>query len=181
MKKILLPLLTSLLLIFVVCGSSDTKEKSDAGSNNKEKSTGNIEWVKFDTGLTTAAEDGKCLMVYFWRHGCSWCKKMEKSTFSNETVIDLVGAYFAPAKVNTGSNDIYHTLKGNISAKQLAKSFKIRGVPATYFLNQDGAIITSLPGFVPADKFEIILKYIGEEHYKDKTMDEYIKTLKQSS
>ena len=106
---------------------------------------------------------------------------MEKGSFSNDMIAELINAYFVPVKVNTRSNDIYHTPQGDISAKQLAKGFKLRGVPATYFLNQDGAIITGLPGFVPPEKFEIVLKYIGEEHYKDKTMDEYTKSLDENS
>jgi len=104
---------------------------------------------------------------------------MEKGTFSDEKIKDLINAYFTPVKVNTSSKDIYKTEKGEISASQLARSFKIRGVPATYFLKSDGTILTGIPGYKPPESFELVLKYFGEEHYKEKSFGEYQKELKE--
>ena len=177
MKKVILAvvsLVVVLLIVYTVSG-----DKDNPGSHSEY--TNDVEWIKFDTGLKQAAEDGKYLIVYFWRDGCPWCTRMLKDTFANEKIVDLVNAYFTPVKVKTTSKEIYHTDKGDISASQLARSFKMRGVPATFFLKPDGAIITNVPGYVPADKFELILKYLGEEHYQNKSFEEYQKSLKESS
>lgn len=177
MKKTILAVVSLAIVLLIVYTAFGDKDNPGSTSDL----TGNIEWTKFDAGLKQAAEDGKYVMAYFWRDGCSWCTKMEKGTFSNEKIANLVNAYFTPVKVKTTSNDVYHTDKGDISAKQLARSFKIRGVPATFFLKSDGTIINNVPGYAPADKFELILKYLGEDHYKDKTFEEYQKSIKEES
>ena len=83
MKKVLLAALTSLMLILVVCGSSKSEKQNKAESQTpvEKQQAGkiaetapaltdnDIEWSKFDEGLTIAAEDGKYAMVFFWRHG----------------------------------------------------------------------------------------------------------------
>jgi thioredoxin-related protein len=102
---------------------------------------------------------------------------MEEGTFSDGQIIDLVDAYFIPAKVKTTSGEVYETAKGVFSAQKLARSFGIRGVPATYFLKPDGTIITNVPGYVPVDNFSLILKYLGEEHYLSISFEEYKNSL----
>jgi len=52
-------------------------------------------------------------------------------------------------------------------------------VPATYFLKSDGTILTGIPGYKPPESFELVLKYFGEEHYKEKSFGEYQKELKE--
>jgi thioredoxin-related protein len=106
---------------------------------------------------------------------------MEKGTFSDETVKDLVGAYFTPVKVNIRSNDVYNTDKGEISAGDLARGLQIRGVPAIYFFNNDMSILTSIPGYKPAEDFQLILRFIGEDHYLDQTFEEYKASLAKES
>ena len=102
---------------------------------------------------------------------------MEKGTFSDENIINLINAYFVPIKINTRSSDVYHTEKGDFSAGQLARSFGIRGVPATFFLTPEGSIITNIPGYLPADRFSLVLRFIGEDHYKNQTFSEFLKSL----
>jgi len=106
---------------------------------------------------------------------------MEKGPFSDEKIINLINAYFTPIKVKTTAREVFKTDKGEISTKDLVRSFKIRGVPATFFLKPDGTILINIPGYKPSDDFELVLKYIGEDHYKDKNFSEYLRSIKQGS
>ncbi len=177
MKNIVIAIvaLTAVILI----AYSVSPDKNNQGT--KAESSDDLTWVKFDTGLKLAAKDNKYVMAYFWRPRCPWCTKMENGTFSNQKIIDLINAYFTPVKVNTGSKDIYKTEKGEISVGQLARSLRIRGVPATYFLKADGTVLTGIPGYKSAEIFELILRYFGEEHYKEKSFEEYQKEPKEDS
>lgn len=173
MKKMVFPIMVLPVMMLVVCGASGDKDKPAKEVSQVDV----IEWVKFDVGLKQAAEDNKYIMVYFWGPGCGWCKRIEQDTYSNEKIADLVGAYFTPIKVNGSSDEKYKTTAGEITAKQLARKFRLRGYPSVCFLKSDGSILTCLPGYIPPQKFETVLKYIGEEHYKNKSYQDYLKSI----
>ncbi len=172
MKKAVFLIVVLFAVIFITCGGNDNKNNP----RKKVTSANTIDWLRYDTGINKAAEDGKYVLVYFWRHGCGWCKKMEQDTYANEEVMDIVNDYFIPVKVNAGSGDSYNTKDGRISTRQLVNRFRIRGFPTSCFLKPDGSVLTCQPGYVPPQKFETILRYIGEEHYKDESFQEYIKS-----
>lgn len=87
----------------------------------------------------------------------------------------MVNAYFTPAKIKTTANETFHTSQGDITTRQLVKAFKIRGVPATYFLKPDGSVIFSVPGYLPPENYGLVLRYIGEGHYLEKSFDDFRK------
>lgn len=177
MRKIVFPIMALLAMMLIVCGASGDKDKPAEEVSQSDI----IEWVKYDVGLKQAAEEGKYVLVYFWNHGCGWCKRMEQDTYANEKVMDIVNAYFTPVMVNAGSNEYYNTKNGRITTRQVVNKFRLRGFPTSCFLKPDGSILTCLPGYVPPQKFETILKYIGEEHYKDKSYQEYLKRIEKKS
>jgi len=55
------------------------------------------------------------------------------------------------------------------------QAFKIRGVPATYFLKPDGSVIFNIPGYLPPEDYGLVLRYIGENHYLEKSFEEFRK------
>ncbi len=157
MKKAVFLIVVLFAVIFITCGGNDNKNNP----RKKVTSANTIDWLKYDNGINKAAEDGKYVLVYFW---------------TNEEVMDIVNDYFIPVKVNAGSGDSYNTKDGRISTRQLVNRFRIRGFPTSCFLKPDGSVLTCQPGYVPPQKFETILRYIGEEHYKDESFQEYIKS-----
>lgn len=103
---------------------------------------------------------------------------MEKGTFSDAAIIEKIGENFIPVKVKTTQNDTYHTPKGDITTMQLVQALKIRGVPAVYFFDQNGQVVFSVPGYASADDYRLILDYISEGHYNNKTFQKYREDLK---
>ena len=52
-------------------------------------------------------------------------------------------------------------------ARSLAgRKFRVTGYPTTVFLDSDGGHVVNVPGYVPADRFLVLLKYIGEGYFK---------------
>lgn len=106
---------------------------------------------------------------------------MEQGTYSKESVVNLVNAYFTPIMVNGWSDEKYTVGGKTITARQLASQFGLRGFPTTCFLLADGSPLNCQPGFIKAEQFENVLKYIGQEHYKDKSYQEYLKSVGKKS
>ena len=121
-----------------------------------------IGWKGYDKGLALAKKEGKKVMLHFWAEWCGYCKKMEKETFQEKEVIAYLNDYYIPIKVNS---DI---------EQQLAANYFVRGLPTTWFLTKKGEKISNLPGYVPADMFLPILKFVHTDSYEKMSFKEFL-------
>lgn len=114
-----------------------------------------IEWVPFDEGLKRAESQKKAMLLDFTASWCGWCKKMEKETFSDTSVVNLVNKNFVAVRV-WGDSEKLLDIKGyKISEKDLAVSqFGIQGYPSFYFLCPDGLGYKRVVGYRAADAFK---------------------------
>ncbi len=127
-----------------------------------------INWYSYDQGRSLAKDRGLKVMVNFYADWCRYCKKMEKETFADPAVIAYVNRHFVPIKINSDKE------------KKLASSFRVRSLPATFFLAEDGAKIGQLPGYVPPQNMLILLKYIGSDSYRSMSLKDFASRQKNS-
>ncbi len=98
---------------------------------------------------------------------------MEEGTFSDATVAEYIKNNFVPAKIKTTNNETYNTPFGEMQTGQLVRALQLRGVPAVYFFDADGKPVFNVPGYVPAEMYHTILRYVAEEHYKNKSFEDF--------
>jgi thioredoxin-related protein len=134
-----------------------------------------LQWLPFDEAVERAKAENKKLLVDVYTDWCGWCKKMDKEVYANVTVGSILTRHFVLAKLNAeGPKEI--TYKGTkLTQRRFAAAVGVTGYPSTIFLEPDAKPITLLPGFVPAPRFVTILRYIGENHYKTVSFEEYLK------
>jgi len=133
------------------------------GNASREK--GSIKWYPHEEGLALGKKQGKKVFLFFWAEWCMYCKKMEGETFSKSPV----AAYL---------NDHYISIKVDFDReRKTASEYFISGVPTSWFLAENGEKISNLPGYVPADTFLPILKFIHSDSYKTMTFAKYLKTM----
>jgi thioredoxin-related protein len=106
---------------------------------------------------------------------------MEEGTFSDAEIADYINTNFIPAKVKTTANETFKTPFGDVTTMQLARSLQIRGVPAVYFFSPEGKVVFNVPGYVPADMYSVILRYVAERHYENKSFQDFQKDLDKES
>ena len=104
---------------------------------------------------------------------CGWCKRMERDTYSNDSVSNYLAKQFVLVKLNAESDATVHYKGKAYSELAMARGFGVNGYPTIIFLEPNGKHITSLPGYVGPDKFLTIVTYIGNDHYKNMTWEEY--------
>ena len=91
MKKTL-PLLTFLLSLFV----------SGYGQSAKNES---INWISFEEALSRSSKEPKKIFMDIYTDWCGWCKKMDKSTFTDPVVIDYLNKHFYSVKLDAETKD----------------------------------------------------------------------------
>jgi len=132
-----------------------------------------ISWHSFDEAVTIAKRDNKTILLDVYTDWCSWCKKMESEVYSNPLVVNAISASFVAAKLNAESSSPLTFQGKSLTEESFAAGAGVTGFPTTIFLDAESTPITLLPGYVPADRFLPILKYIGENHYKSLSFEEY--------
>ena len=152
------------ILIWVVvpaCSSgADTQDATSAPPQPQAENTG-VTWYGYDEGIALGKTSGKKIMLNFYADWCGYCKKMEREIFSKNDAADFINLNFVPIKVNSDNE------------KQLAQAYSVRGLPTTWFLDQGGENIQSLPGYVPKETFISYLKFIQTESYGNMSFREF--------
>ena len=143
-------------------------------STTADPATGS--WKSFDEAVTLAKQENKKILVDVYTDWCGWCKKMDKEVYANSSVAGVLSSSFITVKLNAESSSRSLTFRGRtLTEEQFAASAGVTGYPTTIFLDESANPITVLPGYVPAERFVPILKYIGDNHYQTISFEDYQK------
>ncbi|MFO7885196.1 MAG: thioredoxin fold domain-containing protein [Desulfobacteraceae bacterium] len=112
-----------------------------------------IQWKSYENGIEQAEEQNKKILLYFHADWCSFCKKMDTSTFQDQTLVAYLTDNFIAIAVDSEKE------------KKIASAYRVRGLPTLWLLKEDSEKLSSLPGYVDADRLINILKYVKTESY----------------
>ena len=134
-------------------------------------------WLGFDEGLEKSLKEKKPMLVDFYTDWCHWCKVMDEKTFNEEKVKAKLTEKFVTVRLNAEDRQATATYKGNTYTNvQLTQAFGVTGFPTLAFMDAQGEIITTIPGYVPAENFIHILSYIDQKMYEQKMpFDEFVR------
>ena len=165
-------LIVAVFLLIAVAALSFT-----AGYSAETASDSGLSWKSFDEGSTLAVQQKKKLLIDVYTDWCVWCKKMDAEVYPDAKVRSVLASKFVVVKLDAESD---RTLRYNGTAmtqREFARAVGVTGYPATVFFDETLKPITLLPGYVKAEDFSQILNYIGENHYKNKSYQDYLKSL----
>lgn len=109
----------------------------------------------------------KLYFIDFYTSWCGYCKKMDRDTFTNTTVAKILNKYYYPVKFNAEGNDTFtwagQTYKPAKTGRNRTHEFArgVRGYPTFTLFHANGSPLQSIPGFVPANQFIVILWYFA--------------------
>ena len=149
-------------LTISMCGSgSDSQKTADASVTSSPDNTG-IKWYGYDDGMALGKKEGKKILINFYADWCTYCKKMDRETFSNKNVADYMNENFIPIKLNSDVE------------KQLSKEFRVNGLPTTFFMDQNGEKLLALPGYLDRTQFLACLEYVQSDSYRDMSFQQFM-------
>lgn len=176
--------------IAVFSSFNKSTDPSDKGTTEKEivaeKKAGEssqIEWLTFEEAIKRQQEEPRKIMVDLYTDWCGWCKRMDASTFGNEMIGEYLNEKWYAVKFDAeqkeavmykdeahnfvasgrrGYNELAHRLtKGRLS------------YPTIVYLDENADIIQAIPGFKDAKAQDKILKFFGENHFRDQTWADF--------
>ncbi len=143
-----------------------------------------VKWHTIQEAEQLMKNNPRKVFIDMYTDWCKWCKVMEENTFSDDRIIKLLNTeYYAVRFDAEDKNPVTFQGKtfkfvpsGRNGYNELA-AVLMRGklsYPTSVFLDENLHLITTLPGYVTPDRMEPILKFIGEDHYKNQTFQEYL-------
>jgi len=121
-------------------------------------------WRGWNRGLSEAAATGRPILVDVYTNWCGWCKRMDADVYARDDVREYLSRHFVTVRLNAEGLDEVRFEDHTYNSRGLAQRFHVSSYPTTVFLKPNGEHIVSVPGYVPADRFKLMLRYIGEDH-----------------
>ncbi|SRR5258706_7252655 len=133
-------------------------------------------WKDWNNGLKQASAGGKPVLVDVFTDWCGWCKRMDQDVYTRRDVREYLADHFVTVRLNAEHTAVAYYEGKTYTERQIAERFRISGYPTTIFLHSDGKHIANVPGYVPADRFILLLHYIGDGHMdRGEAYDDFVK------
>ncbi len=120
----------------------------------------------FDKALKLSKIENKKAIIMFSDPSCYYCNKFKKETLKDETVVNLLKVNFIFSEIYPENSKKSSILGQELTYRELYGAFRISGTPTFWFFNESATPLTYLPGFVNAENFSKILRYMARDLYK---------------
>ena len=141
-----------------------------------------IKWLTYDQAVTLSKKNPKPFFIDVYTDWCGWCKQMDKNTFSNQKIASYLNKRFYSIKLNAEKPDTVH-YKGvaMTNGALAAKIFHASSYPTTVYLEGDETLLQPIPGYQAPNDLYRIIHYIGENHYKTTTWDDFSRSFTETA
>ncbi len=135
----------------------------------------NYPFVSYDEGLRLAQKTQKHVFVYFGRHGCGFCAKTNKESFSDPELRKRYIQNYVLVYVDAESGNRLTLPSGErITESELGAQLNVFATPIFMYLDNHGELLFRAPGFKTVSDFVYFDQFIQQGHYKTKTINEFI-------
>ena len=143
MRRLVIGVLFSFLVfgLAVQVGATDPEEESG------------VKWISIEQAQKLVKENPKPVFIDFTADWCGWCKVMDNKTFSDAEIIDYVNDNFYAVKVDFESKEKFNYLGEKYTGKELAKKYRVTGLPTILFTSADFKKVKPVVGYQNVDQF----------------------------
>ena len=131
-------------------------------------------WLTVPEALTAASVSGRPILIDVYAPWCPWCSKIQSDVYPVPEIQSYLEKNFEISRLNIDDTESTVEFKGyTLTSAELASGLGAQATPTTVFLTAKGDYITRAPGYVEADDFILILKYIGSGAFESESFQEY--------
>jgi thioredoxin-related protein len=177
-----LNILFCLFIGLAMAFSEDSFSQKPVVVNHKTQSK--LKWYTLEEAVSQNKIKKKKILIDLYTDWCGWCKVMDKNTFSNDHVIQYINKNFYPVKFNaetresiTFNNKTYNYVGGKgrgYNELALTLCGGRLSYPTVVFIDEDLNVIQPIQGYQEPKDFFKIIRYFGEDHYKQTPWQVYV-------
>ncbi len=147
-----------------------------------------INWMTWEEAIEANKKSPKKIFVDVYTDWCGWCKRMDKTTFSDPGIVKKLNQNFYAVKMDAemkreikfnghtfkyvpNGRRGYHTLAAALLDNRLS-------FPSFVALDENLKRISIIPGYHDTAGLNPILDFVKDEKYRTMTYKEYESTLK---
>ena len=142
-----------------------------------------VNWYSWEEAHELSKQSPKKIFVDVYTNWCGWCKRMDATTFKDNTIVKYLNDNFYAVKFNAeqkeqiefNGTEFKFIAQGRRGVHQLAYALLDGrlGYPAFVLLDESFARIMVSPGFKKADQLIRELTFAKEEKYKEMTWESF--------
>ena len=149
---------------------------------------GEIHWMTFEQAVEKNKTEPKKIFIDVYTGWCGWCKRMDATTFRDSAVVSYVSKYYYAVKLDAETKDTIHfqghefIYRPENRANDIAISLlnKRMSYPTTVYMDEAVALLSPVAGYLTPEQIMPILKYYGDNIYKNKSWEDYSKEIMSS-
>jgi len=171
--------------------AQQTAPNTTTGAKQSQLEGALINWITFEELESKMKDEPRKVVVDLYTDWCGWCKRMDKATFQHPKVAEYVNKNFYAVKFDAeGPNTINFNGQqwefmpnpnGRKGTHRLAATLILGnqptgriGYPTIAFMDEKLQRIDAFPGYKTPDKFEGLIKFINENHYRNQPFDQFM-------
>jgi thioredoxin-related protein len=142
-----------------------------------------VRWMTFEEAMAAMETEPRKVFIDLYTDWCGWCKRMDANTFSHPEVARYLNEEWYPVKFDAEQQapvmykgrEYTFVPSGRRGYNQLAAELAAGRLsyPTTVYLDEQGNAIQAIPGYKDPYALDKILKFFGEDHYRNKTWVEF--------
>lgn len=145
--------------------------------------TRKITWMSFNEAVEKNKKEPRKIFIDLYTHWCGWCKRMDATTFEDDAIAKYMNDKFYNVKFDAETKDTVK-FKENIfvfKPEYKANEFAVSllngkmGYPSFVFLDEQLNLLGPLSGYQTPEQLSPVLNFFGNDTYKTKTWEEYVK------
>lgn len=130
--------------------------------------------VSLEEALKRASQENKKILLDVYASWCPYCQRMHSDVYTDNAVMDAISDYYLWVQINVESEETVNYQGAEMTESEFARALDNKNIPTTYFMNDEGAVIGVQPGYLDADVFSNLLKFVGSDAFLNQTFEEYM-------